>query len=204
MEEPQSTGLDPDGDRAERTRRARVRHLLAAAQGARRVPGRAGQRHHGEPDRRADAVPRIRESGQGHPLLHQLAGRLGVGAGMAIYDTMQFIKPDVSTLCVGMAASMGAFLLAAGAKGKRFALPNSTVMIHQPLGRVPGPGFGHRAPRAVRDRPASSGFITLMARIHRASRSSRSSATTTATISCGPKQARGVRDCRQSLAEAAR
>jgi len=57
-----------------------------------------------------------------------------VSAGMAIYDTMQFIKPDVSTLCTGMAASMAAFLLAAGAKGKRFALPNSTVMIHQPLG----------------------------------------------------------------------
>jgi len=55
-----------------------------------------------------------------------------VTAGMAIYDTMQFIKPDVSTLCIGQAASMGAFLLAAGAKGKRFALPNSRVMIHQP------------------------------------------------------------------------
>ena len=57
-----------------------------------------------------------------------------VSAGMAIYDTMNFIKADVSTLCVGMAASMGAFLLAAGAKGKRFSLPNSKVMIHQPLG----------------------------------------------------------------------
>src|SRR5476651_61831 len=55
-----------------------------------------------------------------------------VSAGMAIYDTMQFIKPDVSTLCVGQAASMGSFLLAAGAKGKRFALPNSRIMIHQP------------------------------------------------------------------------
>src|SRR5512133_2179648 len=61
-----------------------------------------------------------------------------VTAGMAIYDTMQFIKPDVSTLCVGQAASMGAFLLAAGAKGKRFALPNSRVMIHQPLGGFQG------------------------------------------------------------------
>ena len=57
-----------------------------------------------------------------------------VTAGMAIYDTMQFIKPDISTLCVGMAASMGAFLLSAGAKGKRFSLPNSRVMIHQPSG----------------------------------------------------------------------
>src|SRR5512144_444543 len=61
-----------------------------------------------------------------------------ISAGMAIYDTMQFIKPDVSTLCVGMAASMGAFLLQAGTKGKRFALPNSTVMIHQPLGGFQG------------------------------------------------------------------
>jgi ATP-dependent Clp protease, protease subunit len=61
-----------------------------------------------------------------------------ITAGMAIYDTMQFIKADVSTICVGMAASMGAFLLAAGAKGKRYALPNSEVMIHQPLGGVEG------------------------------------------------------------------
>lgn len=61
-----------------------------------------------------------------------------VSAGMSIYDTMQFIKPDVSTLCMGQAASMGAFLLTAGAKGKRFILPNSRVMIHQPLGGFQG------------------------------------------------------------------
>lgn len=61
-----------------------------------------------------------------------------VTAGMAIYDTMQYIKPAVSTICIGMAASMGAFLLAAGAKGKRFALPNAEIMIHQPLGGVKG------------------------------------------------------------------
>jgi ATP-dependent Clp protease protease subunit len=61
-----------------------------------------------------------------------------VSAGMAIYDTMNFIKPDVSTLCNGMAASMGAFLLSAGAKGKRFSLPSSKVMIHQPLGGARG------------------------------------------------------------------
>ena len=61
-----------------------------------------------------------------------------VTSGMGIYDTMQYIKSDVSTICVGMAASMGAFLLAAGAKGKRFALPNSTIMIHQPLGGAQG------------------------------------------------------------------
>ncbi|MBR6796241.1 MAG: ATP-dependent Clp endopeptidase proteolytic subunit ClpP [Clostridia bacterium] len=61
-----------------------------------------------------------------------------ITAGMAIYDTMNFIKCDVSTICVGMAASMGAFLLASGAKGKRFALPNSEIMIHQPLGGMKG------------------------------------------------------------------
>ena len=61
-----------------------------------------------------------------------------VSAGMSLFDTMQFIKPDVSTLCMGMAASMGAFLLSAGAKGKRFALPNSKIMIHQPLGGAQG------------------------------------------------------------------
>jgi len=61
-----------------------------------------------------------------------------ITAGMAIYDTMQYIKCDVSTICVGLAASMGAFLLSSGAKGKRFALPNSEIMIHQPLGGVQG------------------------------------------------------------------
>lgn len=61
-----------------------------------------------------------------------------VTAGMAIYDTMQYIKPDVSTICVGMAASMGAFLLSAGKKGKRYALPNAEIMIHQPLGGAKG------------------------------------------------------------------
>ena len=61
-----------------------------------------------------------------------------VSAGFAIYDTMQYIKPDVSTICVGLAASMAAFLLAAGAKGKRYALPNADIMIHQPLGGTQG------------------------------------------------------------------
>jgi ATP-dependent Clp protease, protease subunit len=64
-----------------------------------------------------------------------------VYAGMAIYDTMQFVKPQVSTLCCGIAASMGAFLLAAGAKGKRFSLPNSRIMIHQPSGGAQGPAM---------------------------------------------------------------
>lgn len=66
-----------------------------------------------------------------------------ITAGMSIYDTMQFIKPDVSTICMGQAASMGAFLLTAGAKGKRFCLPNSRVMIHQPLGGYQEPGDGY-------------------------------------------------------------
>jgi len=61
-----------------------------------------------------------------------------VTAGFAIYDTMQFIKPDISTICIGMAASMGAFLLSSGTKGKRFSLPNAEIMIHQPLGGVKG------------------------------------------------------------------
>jgi ATP-dependent Clp protease, protease subunit len=61
-----------------------------------------------------------------------------VTAGMAIYDTMQYVKPDISTICVGMAASMGAFLLSSGAQGKRFALPNAEIMIHQPLGGIHG------------------------------------------------------------------
>lgn len=61
-----------------------------------------------------------------------------VTAGMAIYDTMQYVRPDISTICIGMAASMGAFLLSSGTKGKRFALPNAEIMIHQPLGGMQG------------------------------------------------------------------
>ncbi len=86
-----------------------------------------------------------------------------VSAGMAIFDTMQFIKPDVSTLCVGMAASMGAFLLAAGARGKRFALPNSTIMIHQPSGGFQGQVSDiERHAQYVID--LKHRFITLMAK----------------------------------------
>jgi ATP-dependent Clp protease protease subunit len=81
---------------------------------------------------------------------------------MAIYDTMQFIKPDVSTICVGMAASMGAFLLAAGAKGKRFALPNSEVMIHQPLGGAEGQAsdIEIRARRILKLRDKLNGILS--------------------------------------------
>ena len=71
-----------------------------------------------------------------------------VYAGLAIYDTMQFIKPDVQTICVGIAMSMGALLLAGGAKGKRMALPNAKIMIHQVSGGLLRPGHGHRDPRA--------------------------------------------------------
>lgn len=84
-----------------------------------------------------------------------------ITSGMAIYDTMQFIKPDVSTICVGMAASMGAFLLAAGAKGKRFALPNSEVMIHQPLGGAEGQAsdIEIRARRILKMRDKLNGIL---------------------------------------------
>ncbi len=84
-----------------------------------------------------------------------------ITAGMAIYDTMQFIKPDVSTICVGMAASMGAFLLAAGAKGKRYALPNSEVMIHQPLGGAEGQAsdIEIRARRILKMRDKLNGIL---------------------------------------------
>ena len=75
-----------------------------------------------------------------------------ITAGMAIYDTMQYVKPDVSTICVGMAASMGAFLLAAGAKGKRYALPNAEIMIHQPLGGAQGHPGGEDGPAPGEDR----------------------------------------------------
>lgn len=84
-----------------------------------------------------------------------------ITAGMAIFDTMQFIKPDVSTICVGMAASMGAFLLAAGAKGKRYCLPNSEVMIHQPLGGAEGQAsdIEIRAKRILKMRDKLNGIL---------------------------------------------
>ena len=84
-----------------------------------------------------------------------------ITAGMAIYDTMNYIKPDVSTICIGMAASMGAFLLSAGAKGKRFALPNSEVMIHQPLGGAEGQAsdIAIRAARIIKMREKLNGIL---------------------------------------------
>ncbi|GMK48795.1 ATP-dependent Clp protease proteolytic subunit [Paenibacillus glycanilyticus] len=84
-----------------------------------------------------------------------------ITAGMAIYDTMQYIKPDVSTICVGMAASMGAFLLTAGAIGKRYALPNSEVMIHQPLGGAEGQAsdIEIRARRIIKMRDKLNGIL---------------------------------------------
>lgn len=85
-----------------------------------------------------------------------------ITSGMAIYDTMQYIKPDVSTICVGMAASMGAFLLAAGAKGKRFALPNSEIMIHQPLGGFQGQAtdIGIHAERILKKKNALNKILS--------------------------------------------
>lgn len=85
-----------------------------------------------------------------------------ITAGMAIYDTMNYIKPDVSTICIGMAASMGAFLLSAGAKGKRFALPNSEVMIHQPLGGAEGQAsdIAIRAARIIKMREKLNGILS--------------------------------------------
>ena len=108
---------------------------------------------------------------------------------MAIYDTMQFIKPDVSTLCMGMAASMGSFLLVAGAKGKRFALPNSRVMIHQPSGGFQG--------QASDIEIHASEILKLREQLerdlrqaHRPARSRRSKPTRSATISCRPDEAK--------------
>ncbi|MBQ2967965.1 MAG: ATP-dependent Clp endopeptidase proteolytic subunit ClpP [Clostridia bacterium] len=85
-----------------------------------------------------------------------------ITAGMAIYDTMNYIKCDVSTICVGMAASMGAFLLSAGAKGKRFALPNSEIMIHQPLGGTQGQATDIKihADRIIRIRDNLNGILS--------------------------------------------
>lgn len=85
-----------------------------------------------------------------------------ITSGFAIYDTMQYIKPDVSTICIGMAASMGAFLLAAGAKGKRYALPNAEIMIHQPLGGTRGQAEDIRihAERIVKMRDTLNGILS--------------------------------------------
>ena len=85
-----------------------------------------------------------------------------ISAGFAIYDTMQYIKPDVSTICIGMAASMGAFLLAAGAKGKRFSLPNAEIMLHQPLGGTQGQAEDIRihAERIIRTREAINRMLS--------------------------------------------
>ncbi|AZN43532.1 ATP-dependent Clp endopeptidase proteolytic subunit ClpP [Paenibacillus albus] len=85
-----------------------------------------------------------------------------VSAGLAIFDTMNFIKPQVSTICVGMAASMGAFLLSAGAKGKRYALPNSEVMIHQPLGGAQGQAsdIEIRAKHILKTRDTLNGILS--------------------------------------------
>ena len=105
-----------------------------------------------------------------------------VTVGLAIYDTMQYIRPDVSTVCIGQAASMGSLLLTAGAKGKRFSLPNARIMIHQPSGGYPGPGRRYRNPGA-RDPGDPGAAQPDLRRSHRARRSTRSNARWTATSS---------------------
>ena len=105
-----------------------------------------------------------------------------VSAGLSIYDTMNFIKPDVSTLCMGMAASMGSFLLTAGAKGKRISLPNAKIMIHSPRAAPKGRPRTSRSRRARSSRRASSS--TAFTLIAPASRLRKSSPTWSATTSC--------------------
>ena len=136
----------PDGHRADPPGRARLGHLLAPAQGPDRLPRTAVD----------DQVANIiiaqllfleSEDPDKDIMLYINSPGGMVTAGLAIYDTMQYVRPDVATFCMGQAASMGAFLLAAGAKGKRFSLPHARILIHQPLGGFSGPGDRHRHPR---------------------------------------------------------
>ena len=106
-------------------------------------------------------------------------------AGLAIYDTMNFIKPDVATMCVGIAMSMGSLLLAGGAKGKRMALPNSRILIHQPSAGLRGPVDGHRDPRPEILKTAQADRRDLR-EAHRVSPRSRSTSTWSATASSRP------------------
>ena len=129
--------LDSDGDRADRSRRAVFRHLFATTK--ERVIFLVGQVE----DYMANLVVAqllFLEAENPDKDIHLYINSPGgsVTAGMSIYDTMQFIKPDVSTMCIGQACSMGAFLLAGGAKGKRYCLPNARTMIHQPSGGAQG------------------------------------------------------------------
>ena len=113
-----------------------------------------------------------------------------ITAGMAIYDTMQFIRPDVTTICVGQCASMGALLLAAGAKGKRFALPNSRILIHQPSGgsRARPPTFGFRPKRSC----ACANSPPKLSPNIPDSRTRPSSATSSATKLCLPRRPKNM------------
>ena len=164
-------------------RRARLRHLLAAccASASSSWSGRSTTRRPTWSSRRCCSSRARTRTRTSRSTSTRRAARCQ--RGLAIYDTMQFIKPDVSTLCMGMAASMGAFLLAAGAKGKRFALPNSRVMIHQPLGRRPGPGHRHRDPRA-RDPQDARAAEQDPGRAHRPAAREDRSTTSSATTSC--------------------
>jgi ATP-dependent Clp protease protease subunit len=147
--ETQALGLVPMVIETERPRRARLRHLFAPA--AERVIFLVGPVNDATANLVVAQLLFLESENPDKDIFFYINSPGGsVTAGMAIYDTMQFIKPDVSTLCIGQAASMGAFLLAAGAKGKRFCLPNSRVMIHQPMG-----GFQGR-PRTSRSTPRKS------------------------------------------------
>ena len=110
-----------------------------------------------------------------------------VYAGLAIYDTMQFIKPDVQTICVGIAMSMGALLLAGGAEGKRMALPNAKILIHQVCSGFQGQATGHRDPRQARSSTSASAWTTSSPSTPGRS-TTRSAPTPSATTSCPPRR----------------
>ena len=112
-----------------------------------------------------------------------------VTSGLAIYDTMQFIRPAVATLCIGQAASMGSLLLAAGEKGMRAALPNASIMVHQPSGGYPGPGDGHPDPRPVH-REAEAPAQRNLRQAHRPGLRRRSRRRSSAITSCRPRRPR--------------
>ena len=175
----------PDGHRAHGARRARVRHLLAPAQRAHHLPRLADRR----PGSRTSSSPSSCTSSRRTPTRTSRSTSTRRAArstpGLAIYDTMQFIKPDVATICVGIAMSMGSLLLAGGAHGKRMALPNSRILIHQPSAGLRGPVDRHRDPRARDPQDAQAGRRDLR-QAHRAARGAGPRATWSATASSRP------------------
>ncbi len=130
-------GISPNGGGTDLKRRTFLRHLFTFIKRTYYFFKRSGGRQYGKPDCGTTSVLEAEDPEKDIYLYINSPGGV-VTAGLAIYDTMNFIKPDVATLCTGQAASMGAFLLSAGAKGKRFALPHARIMIHQPLGGARG------------------------------------------------------------------